>query len=79
MTSPTGRRVIPFSQLRAQEEASWRMMQRMRQIALDAGAKEVGVDTFIVSGDYSVLEQRMMEAMREPLLLSISGDSDGEA
>jgi hypothetical protein len=67
MTSPTGRRVIPFAQLKAQEDAAWIIHQRMRKALIDAGAKETFVDCFEMSGvDYATVEQRMMEAMREP-------------
>lgn len=66
MASSTGRRIIPFAQLKAQEEASWQMMQRMRRAALDAGAKEVGVDIFECSdADYVLIEKRIIAAMKE--------------
>lgn len=82
MTSPTGRRVIPFAQLKAQEDAAWIIHQRMRQAMIDAGAKEVFVDCFEISAvDYALIEQRMMEVMREPNTRTtasppVSGDSD---
>jgi hypothetical protein len=81
MTSPTGRREIPYAQLVAQENVAWRIHQRMRRAMIAAGAKETFVDCFEMSSvDYATVEQRIMEAMREPVGTTIappvSGDSD---
>lgn len=57
--------MVSFEHYRRQEEAAWRIHQRMRDAMIASGAKEVAPDMFEVSGDYAELERRIAEAMRD--------------
>lgn len=58
------------------------MVKDMRRAMIAAGAKETFVDCFEMSNvDYATVEQRIMEAMREPgtaIAPPVSGDSNEE-
>jgi hypothetical protein len=57
--------VISFAQLKAQEDAAWRIHQRMRAAALAAGAVEVAPDMFdCTTADFSEIEKRIMVVMK---------------